>query len=110
METVQKKVLKGRKVTGPKTTDELLYLTWLSDAQRVKVSFRTRVNDGAFTKTTIKNGGPVALPPPPRKDGGKEKRAFFPPPRRATSRRRTASASASSWAWRTSTTSRGSSS
>src|SRR5262245_66389684 len=42
MAEVQKKVLKGRTVTGPKTTDELLYLTWLPQTKRARIAFRTR--------------------------------------------------------------------
>jgi hypothetical protein len=83
MADVQKKVLKGRKVTGPKSTDEVVYLTWLPDTQRVKIAFRTRINDGAFTEAIVKGGPPFALPPPPKKDAGKEKAmAFRPPPPR----------------------------
>src|SRR5262245_41977322 len=84
MADVQKKVLKGRKVTGPKATDELVFMTWLPDTDRVKIAFRTRINDGAFTETTIRGGGdgPFELPPPPRKDngGGKERKTARRPP------------------------------
>jgi hypothetical protein len=83
MADVQKKVLKGRKVTGPKTTDELIYLTWLPQTQRVKVAFRTRIEDGAYTVKKVRGGRPFELPPPPRKDAGKEKKtAYRPPPPR----------------------------
>jgi hypothetical protein len=79
MESVQKKVLKGRKVTGPRQTGELMYLTWLPDSKRVRLAFRTRIDDGAFQEATVGRGRPIPLPPPPKP--GKEKAlAFRPPP------------------------------
>jgi hypothetical protein len=74
---VQAKVLKGRKVTGPRESDELMYLTWLTDSQRVRVAFRTRLSDGAYQWTSGGMRRPFALPPPPGKE---QPGAIRPPP------------------------------
>jgi hypothetical protein len=81
-DAVKKKMLKGRKVTGPRTTSELMYVTWLPDSQRVKVAFRTQINDGAFTETTIRGNQPFGLPPPPKPKDKGAALAFRPPPPR----------------------------
>jgi len=70
MEGAKKKALKGRKVTGPKETAELMYLTWLPDSQRVRVAFHTRLSDGSYQWVQ----GGARLPP------GKGALAFRPPP------------------------------
>jgi hypothetical protein len=75
MEEAKKKALKGRKVTGPKETAELMYLSWLPDSQRVRIAFRTRITDGSYQ--WVQGGmrpGPLPLPP------GKGALAFRPPP------------------------------
>ncbi len=82
MEAVKKDVLKGRKVTGPKQSSELMYLTWLPDSKHVKVAFRTRMEDGAFQEARIGGRrGPFPLPPRPLPPGaGKERALRRPPP------------------------------
>jgi hypothetical protein len=72
---VQNKVLKGRKVTGPRQTAELVYMTWLPKEQHLQVRFRTRLTDGAYQYTEGRRG-PFALPP------GKGGPRRPPPPRR----------------------------
>src|SRR5262249_31141333 len=57
LDAVQKRVLKGRKVTGPKRTDELFYITWKADTERVVVHFRTRITDGAFQYAEVGGRG-----------------------------------------------------
>ena len=76
---VQKKVLKDRKVTGPRESKEIMYLTWIPENERVRIAFITRITDGAYT--TIKGGGgarPLPLPVVP--PGGAKRLAFRPPP------------------------------
>ncbi len=77
---VQKNVLKGRKVTGPKQTEELFYVTYLPATERVRVHFRTKISDGAYQYADF--GGrvpPFALPPPPLPPGKAGALAFRPP-------------------------------
>ncbi|MBY0228275.1 MAG: hypothetical protein K2W96_03230 [Gemmataceae bacterium] len=76
-----KKILKDRKATGPRETAELEYMTWLPEAQRMRVAFRARVTDGAFTFIEVGGGrgGPFPLPPPPGA-GPRPAALFFPPP------------------------------
>ena len=72
-----KKILKGRKVTGPRQTDELVYMTWLPEKERLRVAFRTRISDGAYR--FVGGGGIRPLPLPPRR-GAKPAAMRFPPP------------------------------
>jgi hypothetical protein len=68
------KVLKDKKVTGPRETSELMYATWLPESDTLLVRFKTKISDGSYTITK----GPIGpkLPPkglPPQKlprDGG----------------------------------------
>jgi hypothetical protein len=77
---VQKNVLKGRKVTGPRQTEELFYITWLPDTQRVRVHVRTKISDGAYQYATLGGRrGPFPLPPP-LPPGQGPALAFRPPP------------------------------
>jgi hypothetical protein len=72
-----KKVLKDRKVTGPRETATLEYMTWLTDRDTLRMAFRTKVTDGSYTY--IEGGrGPFPLPPPPK---GGLRRPPPPPPR-----------------------------
>jgi hypothetical protein len=77
---VQGKILKGRKVTGPRETNELMYMTWLPSSERMRIAFRTRISDGAYQYTGggVRRG-PFPLPPPPR-PGQPGATAFRPPP------------------------------
>jgi hypothetical protein len=83
MGEAQKKAIKDAKATGPRETDELMYVTWLPDTGRLRVAFRTTVTDGAYKygggvkprpgdPLPPKRGGPGFLfPPPPPLDPGK---------------------------------------
>ncbi len=85
----QKKALKDRKPTGPRETQELMYMTWDAEAKRLRVSFRTTMSDGAYV---FVGGGiqrdpfplPVPpgkrLPPPPGAPPLPQGFAAFPPP------------------------------
>jgi hypothetical protein len=85
----QKKAIKDRKPTGPRETQELVYMTWLEDSKRLRIHFRTTVTDGEykFTPGGIERG-PFPLPVPPRPgkrlppQGGLQPQGFaaFPPP------------------------------
>lgn len=79
LEKEQKKVAKDRKATGPRETSEVMYLTWLPAKEVLRVAFRTRISDGAYS--FLPGGGarpPLPPPLPPR--GGARPMAFRPPP------------------------------
>ena len=94
IEQTAQKVLKGEKLTGPRETKTVAYLTWLAKREVLRVAYRTTVSDGAFR--FVEGGGarprplPVPLPrpvPPPLPapaPGAKPAAAvplvFFPPP------------------------------
>ncbi len=67
---LQTRVIKERTLTGPRETKELLYITWLPDRERVRISFRTTVTDGVYETssggTTPGGRGPGGGRPPPR--------------------------------------------
>jgi hypothetical protein len=44
----QQAALKGKKPTGPPFKQELFYVTWLPDTDRLRIHFRTIIADGAF--------------------------------------------------------------
>jgi hypothetical protein len=77
-----KALKKDEKATGPRETQELVYVTWMPKEERLVVRFRTTITDGAYMYT--EGGvrpGPFPLPPPPAK--GKpalQAVAYFPPP------------------------------
>jgi len=78
----QKKAIKDRKPTGPQETQELMYMTWLSDSKRLRVAFRTTITDGDYRYV---GGGvgpdPIPLPVPPGKlPPPPQGFAAFPPP------------------------------
>lgn len=66
MTEAQTKAIKDRKPTGPRETQELMYMTWLPESKRLRVHFRTTVTDGDYK---FAGGGierrPFELPPPP---------------------------------------------
>jgi hypothetical protein len=64
---VQKKALKGRKVTGPRQTEELFYITYLAETGRVRAHFRTKITDGAYQYAEMGGPGPFGRPVPPRR-------------------------------------------
>ena len=53
---------KNAKLTGPRETAELMYVTWLPDSDRLCVRFRTTLKDGAYQ---YGGGGPEDRPPDP---------------------------------------------
>ena len=81
----QKKAIQDRKPTGPRETQELVYLTWMARENRLCVRFRTTLTDGEYKYT---QGGRLPrdrFPLPPNKlpaPGGQQPqaRAAFPPP------------------------------
>jgi hypothetical protein len=79
---IQKTALKDRKLTGPRETNEMFYITWLPDKERLRVHFRTTISDGAFQfGGGIERPRPIPLPVPPAKEGkGQELGALRPPP------------------------------
>jgi hypothetical protein len=57
---VQRTRLGDRKLTGPRETKEVFYVTWLPERERLQIRFRTTITDGAYQ---FAQGG--ALPPRP---------------------------------------------
>ncbi len=86
MKEAQAKALKDAKPTGPRETQEMLYMTWLPEAQRLRVHFRTKITDGAYKigyGIQIDRPRPLPLPPPPVPPGGvapDKLAARLPPP------------------------------
>lgn len=75
MGEAQKKAIKDEKATGPRETNELMYVTWMPDKERLRVVFRTTITDGAYKYgggARPVDGGPL----PPRKGPA----FMFPPP------------------------------
>jgi hypothetical protein len=70
MGEAQQKALKDKKPTGPREKAELMFITWLPEKQKLRVHFRTTINDGAYQ--IIQKAGPKLpprggrRPPPPR--------------------------------------------
>jgi hypothetical protein len=64
MEAARQKALKDRKPTGPREQQEVIYATWLTQGERLRVHFRTRVIDGDYKYTE----GGVRRGPIPQKD------------------------------------------
>ena len=60
MEAARKKALGDGKPTGPKETAEVMLVTWMAEAGRLRVTFRTTVTDGAY-----QYGNGVELRDPP---------------------------------------------
>lgn len=56
------KSLKGKAPTGPRERKDLMYVTWLTDSDTMRVHFKTTITDGAYT--IVKGGGPLRDPPP----------------------------------------------
>jgi hypothetical protein len=78
----QQKALKERKPTGPREQEDLMFVTWLPDQERLRVRFRTKVSDGAYS--FVGGGvGPVDRPNPlpPGKVKGIQPPPPPPPPR-----------------------------
>jgi hypothetical protein len=67
MEAARKKALQDRKPTGPREQQDVMYVTWMTQGERLRVHFRTRVTDGEYkyAEGGVRRGG---LLQPPRKD------------------------------------------
>jgi hypothetical protein len=77
----QKKAIKDRKPTGPRETNELVYMTWLPEARKFRFNFRTTLTDGEYK---FAGGGPfdrdpIPLPPPPLPPGKPVPPGALPP-------------------------------
>lgn len=48
MTTARKQAIENRTATGPRQTQELVYATWLTETQRLRVHFRTTITDGEY--------------------------------------------------------------
>jgi hypothetical protein len=86
LEAEGKKVLKDRKVTGPRETAQLEYMTWLTEKETLRVAFRTRVSDGSYSEVEGRGFGrpgpvrPAPVPPVAKGAAGKLALRFPPPP------------------------------
>jgi hypothetical protein len=49
LKEAQKKALGERKPTGSRETSQLVYVAWLPETQQLRVTFQTRVSDGAYS-------------------------------------------------------------
>jgi hypothetical protein len=77
MQEAGQKALKDKKPTGPRETSELMYVTWLTEGDRLRVHFRTTISDGAYQTG---GGGQDPVQPNPRGLPAKPALAFPPPP------------------------------
>jgi hypothetical protein len=82
MAEAEKQYLKDKKMTGPRETNEIMYMTWLPETERLRINFRTTISDGAFQMVEgAPFGRPVPLPLPPNRKGKIDPGfGFFPPP------------------------------
>ena len=48
MDKGAKLALNDQKATGPREKEELMYVTWLPDSERLRVHFRVKLTDGSF--------------------------------------------------------------
>src|SRR5262249_54237252 len=73
-----------REVNQPRRSEELVYMTWMPDTNRLRVHFRTKITDASLKQVRGGPGrGPFPLPPPPLPPAGRPGGAglmFFPPP------------------------------
>jgi hypothetical protein len=62
---------KDEKATGPQEKHEVMYVTWMPDTERLRVTFRVKVSDGKYTFEERggigpKGKGKIQPPPPPK--------------------------------------------
>lgn len=62
MKDAGEKSLKGKAPTGPRERKDLMYVTWLTETNTMRVHFKTTITDGAYV--IVNNGGPLRDPPP----------------------------------------------
>jgi hypothetical protein len=66
MEKAAAAAIKDKKSTGPRERTDLMFVTWLPEAQRVRVHFRTQVADGDYKYVNginVELSAPQAVPP-----------------------------------------------
>lgn len=59
------------KITGPREQQQLMYVTWIPETERLQIRFSVKITDGSYTITEVPGGprkGPFPLPPPPLKE------------------------------------------
>jgi hypothetical protein len=78
---VAEKALKGRKATGPKETQTLMYATWMNKEKELHVRFKTTLKDGTFTEVQGGPGGDGPFPLPPAPPRGEKGFRAAPPPK-----------------------------
>ncbi len=63
MKAAAEKSLNGKAPTGPREHKDLMYVTWLTDSNTLRVHFKTTISDGAYT--IVNSGGPIGPRDPP---------------------------------------------
>ena len=48
MRELEAKTLGERKATGPRETEDILYITWLPDSERIRIRYWSVTADGAY--------------------------------------------------------------
>ena len=70
--------LKDRKATGPRERSDLMFVTWMSDTERLRVHFRTTITDGEYQYANgikidvgnVRSTAPAGVAAPPRLPNG----------------------------------------
>jgi len=65
MDRAAKWALGDRKPTGPREKEELLYVTWMPDTERLRISFQVKLTDGDFqlVESPVRPGEGGKVPP-----------------------------------------------
>lgn len=75
----QKEAIGAEAPTGPRETQEMMHVSWMPEAERLRVRFLVRVTDGAYRYSNgAERDRPVPFPLPPV--GGKGGPQIAPPP------------------------------
>jgi hypothetical protein len=73
---IQKSALGNRKPTGPREQTDTIYVTWLTEAERLRVEFRTQIRDGAYQYgrgiEPTRDDSPRADGPPPPEESPRD--------------------------------------
>jgi len=66
MQEAQEKFLKNAKLTGPREKQDLAFVSWLPESQRLLIRLKTQVSDGAYKTARVKDVHQVPGDPKPR--------------------------------------------
>jgi hypothetical protein len=62
MEAARQKAIQDRKATGPREKQDVMYVTWITRDERLRIHFRTRITDGDYKYA---DGGVRRIPKQP---------------------------------------------